>query len=142
MAHLGSCLCGRVRFRIEGALPAFGNCHCSICRKATGSAFWTAGPVQASTFTWLSGDGSVRWYESSPGCLRGFCACCGSTLAMQERRSPEIISISVAALDTQPTQGLVANQFVGSKAPWYEITDALAAYDEGPPTGTYTRNEP
>ena len=142
MAHLGSCLCGRVRFRIEGALPAFGNCHCSICRKSTGSAFWTAGPVQASTFTWLSGDGSVRWYESSLGCLRGFCACCGSTLAMQERRSPEIISISVAALDTQPTQGLVANQFVGSKAPWYEITDSLPAYDEGPPTGTYTRNEP
>ena len=90
-------------------------------------------------FTWLTGDGSVRWYESSPGCFRGFCASCGSTLAMQERRSPETISFSVAALDIQPSDGLVANQFVGSKAPWHEIADTLAVYDEGPPIGTYTR---
>ena len=139
MVHRGSCLCGRVRFRIEGALPSFGNCHCSICRKATGAAFWTAGPVRSSSFTWLSGDESVTWYESSPGCVRGFCPSCGSTLAMQERRSPEVISFSIAALDAEPAEGLVANQFVGSKASWHEITDGLAAYDKGPPPGTYAR---
>ena len=139
MAHRGSCLCGRVRFQIEGVLPAFGNCHCSICRKATGAAFWTAGPVRASSFTWLSGDDSVRWYESSPGCLRGFCPFCGSTLAMQERTSPEVVSFSIAALDSEPAEGPVANQYVRSKAPWFEITEAVPAYEEGSPPGTYRR---
>ena len=140
MAQFGSCLCGRARFEIADPLPGFGNCHCSLCRKATGSAFWTAATVPADSFRWVSGDDSVVWYESSPGCQRGFCPNCGSTLAMRDRARPGTVSFSVAALDAAPTSGLVANQYVGSKASWFDITDDLPAYDGGPPVGIYTRS--
>jgi len=135
MEYVGSCLCGHARFQVDGPLRPFGNCHCTMCRKATGAAFWTAGPSRLSSFRWLSGNDSVVWYESSPGCQRGFCPRCGSTLAMRDRAFPEAIAFSIAALDTNPSGRPVANQFVGSKAPWLDLTDGLPTYEEAPPSG-------
>ncbi len=133
MAQVGSCLCSRVRFEVVEPLRPFGNCHCSMCRKATGAAFWTCGPATVSSFSWLSGEDTVAWYESSPGSRRGFCSNCGSTLVMRDRAFPDTIGFSIAALDTNPATGPVMNIFVGSKAPWFDITDALPSYHEVPP---------
>jgi len=36
--YAGSCLCGEVRFEIEGEFERFYLCHCEFCRKDTGSA--------------------------------------------------------------------------------------------------------
>ncbi len=133
VAQVGSCLCSRVRFEVLEPLRPFGNCHCSMCRKATGAAFWTCGPATVSSFSWLSGEDTVAWYESSPGSRRGFCSNCGSTLVMRDRAFPDTIGFSIAALDTNPATGPVMNIFVGSKAPWFDITDALPSYHEVPP---------
>uniref|UniRef100_UPI002699C063 GFA family protein n=2 Tax=Bradyrhizobium oligotrophicum TaxID=44255 RepID=UPI002699C063 len=54
MIH-GSCLCGRVKYRINGALSRALNCHCSMCRKAQGAAFRSRASVKALEFEWLQG---------------------------------------------------------------------------------------
>ncbi len=128
----GACLCGEIRYEIAGGLRSVTHCHCSMCRKATGAAFWTCAPASVSSFRWLSGQDVVAWYESSPGSKRGFCSNCGSTLVMRDRAFPDVIAFSIAVLDTNPTAGPVLNQFVEFKAPWFEISDGLPSYEGVP----------
>jgi hypothetical protein len=68
----GKCLCGAVRYEIDGALVDARNCHCSVCRKAHGAAFRSRASVKARDFHWTSGEELVTWYASSPGTHRGF----------------------------------------------------------------------
>src|SRR5690606_20182876 len=72
----GSCLCGGVRFQINGPLTGALNCHCSMCRKAHGAAFRSRARVEARDFELLAGEELIKFYESSPGNHRGFCGVC------------------------------------------------------------------
>ncbi|HYD72667.1 MAG TPA: GFA family protein [Candidatus Binatia bacterium] len=79
--HVGSCLCGAVRFEIEGEFEAFFLCHCSRCRKGTGSAHAANLFSSSAKLTWLAGGENVRSYKvSSSRHQRSFCAACGSAL--------------------------------------------------------------
>ena len=81
MSVKGSCLCGGVRYEVDGGLGRVVNCHCSMCRKATGAAFRTRASVKPAAFHWLGGEELVSRYQSSPGETRTFCRVCGATLA-------------------------------------------------------------
>ena len=37
----GSCLCGEITFEVTGQPVRQGNCHCTVCKKATGAAYAT-----------------------------------------------------------------------------------------------------
>ena len=76
----GSCLCGRVKFEITGALTPPSNCHCSMCRKQQGAAFRSRARVRADDFRWVQGEGLVKFFESTTGTFRGFCGECGSPI--------------------------------------------------------------
>lgn len=76
----GSCLCNGVRYEIDGAIGPALNCHCSMCRKATGAAFRSRVAVPSKRFRWTSGEDLLTRYESSPGTIRTFCRICGATL--------------------------------------------------------------
>jgi hypothetical protein len=76
----GSCLCKSVRYEVTGELGDFGYCHCTSCRKASGSAHAANSPVDRARFRLLSGRETLREYESSPGKLRAFCGNCGSPI--------------------------------------------------------------
>lgn len=78
--YTGGCLCGSVRFAIQGPIRNIVYCHCSRCRKAQGSAFATNGIVRANEFTLLSGAELLTGYESSPGQTKYFCKTCGSPI--------------------------------------------------------------
>jgi hypothetical protein len=78
----GSCLCGAVRYEASGTPKAFDLCHCSRCRKSSGSAFVAELVFDASEFRWARGESLVRTYEAPvrerpPGYRRTFCAVCG-----------------------------------------------------------------
>ncbi|RYG30417.1 MAG: aldehyde-activating protein, partial [Burkholderiales bacterium] len=77
----GSCLCGSVRFAISGAFDTFFLCHCSRCRKDTGSAHSANLFSASATIEWLSGRDYVRCYRL-PGSRheRSFCGHCGSAM--------------------------------------------------------------
>lgn len=127
----GSCLCGVVSYEISGSFKVMGHCHCAKCRKANGAAFATWGLIDPDQFRWTSGEDCVQAYESSPGRQRCFCRNCGSQLvAMHGGVVGEIV---IGTLDDDPGVRPQEHIFVGSKAPWYEILDALPRHSEWPP---------
>lgn len=99
----GACLCGAVRYRLEGPVEVV-ECHCRECRRATGAAFATWVCSRTDRLTWM--DGAPAGYLSSSGCRRCFCAVCGSTLAMEYLLTQEI-AVAIGTLDAP--QGLRAS---------------------------------
>ncbi|MGO4724774.1 MULTISPECIES: GFA family protein [unclassified Inquilinus] len=87
MPFPGSCLCGAVRYEIDGLDMPVGHCHCTTCRKAHASAFTTTAGVLREHFRWIAGEDLLRDYESSAGKLRRFCSVCGTHLVADGRRS-------------------------------------------------------
>ena len=130
MAINGSCLCGAVRYQVSGSLFGASNCHCSMCRKQHGAAFATYAQVNPDEFQWVSGEDVVSTYASSGEGSRCFCAKCGSTLGGIYRG--KVGWITLGTVEGDPGIRPAAHIFVGSKAPWHEITDDLPQYDEWP----------
>jgi hypothetical protein len=128
----GSCLCGGVKYEITGPLMRSGHCHCSNCRKAHGAAFRSRARVRLEDFRWVQGEELVKYFESSPGFHRGFCGVCGSPIVNRPERTPEL-GIALGGLDDDPGVRPERHFFVGSKAPWFEITDDLPQHAELPP---------
>jgi hypothetical protein len=128
----GSCLCGDVRFEIRGKLSDASHCHCSMCRKAHGAAFGTYASAKAAEFRFVSGENRITRYGSSAGIVRTFCARCGSTLPWLPESKPDVVDVALGVLDDDPGVRPACHIFVGSKAPWYEITDSLPQYPTRP----------
>lgn len=133
MAIEGGCLCGAVRYRIDGEMKQVGSCYCSMCRKSHGAAFGTYASVPDGALTWLSGIDDVKVYQSSPEGGRAFCMHCGSTLGAVE--NDELRWVTLGTVDGDPGVRPQAHIFVASKAPWHDINDDLPQFDEYPPTG-------
>jgi hypothetical protein len=129
----GSCLCAGVRYEITGKLTQVRNCHCSICRKAHSAAFRSRATVRTADFRWTAGEELLSWYETSPGTHRGFCSRCGSALLSRFDDSPGFCGLPLGCLDTDPGVRPTMHIFVDSKAPWYEISDALPQFPDWPP---------
>jgi hypothetical protein len=128
----GSCLCGGVKYRIAGSLFAARHCHCSMCRKAHGSAFRSRASVRATDFAWVEGEDLVTFYESSPGNRRGFCRVCGSPMLSKFDARPAYYGLPLGALDDDPGIRPELHVHVASKAPWFVITDDLPQLPRGP----------
>jgi hypothetical protein len=128
----GSCLCGGIRYEITSPLEQPLNCHCSMCRKATGAAFRTRARVRASAFRWVAGESLLSRYESSPGHVRTFCRICGSTLVTLFPAAPDALGLALGTLDDDPDVKPELHVHVASKAPWFDITDALPQFATTP----------
>ena len=125
MTVTGHCLCGAVRYRIEGPMRPVIACHCEQCRRSSGHfVAATAAPRESVTI-----EGPVSWYQSSDVARRGFCGTCGSNL-FWDGPGPGI-SIMAGTLD-QPT-GLVLDGhiYVADKGDYYAITDGLPQAEQG-----------
>ena len=101
----GSCLCGGVRYRIEGDAREVVNCFCEQCRKTSGH-YVAATRVDRQILIMEAAD-TLCWYESSPGIKRGFCNCCGGNLFWDSQQNDQI-SVMAGTLDA-PT-GLVTTK--------------------------------
>jgi hypothetical protein len=117
----GGCLCGGVRYEIEGALRDIVACHCSQCRKTSGH-FMAATAASRSALK-LTASETLRWYRSSDVAERGFCAECGGNLFWRQL-DPRVQTISIAAgtLDG-PVTGLKITEhiYVADKLDYYEL---------------------
>lgn len=141
MARLtGSCLCSGIAFEIDGPLSQTLNCHCSMCRKAEGAAFRSRARVLASDFKLVRGADLLIYFESSPGNHRGFCRVCGSPIHSKFDANPDVLGLPLGALDQDPGVRPGFHVHVGSKAPWYEISDDLPQHQALPPQGSATDN--
>jgi len=120
----GACLCGAVRYQLDGPLRDVENCHCSRCRRTHGHvAAYTAAPSEALS---LIEERGLRWYVAD-GRERGFCAECGANLFWRLTDSKQT-SIAAGALDAPTGLRTALHIFTDSRGDYYEITDDLPRY--------------
>lgn len=128
----GSCLCGGVRYQVEGPFEIMAYCHCVQCRKASGADFGTNATVRAENFKLLSGEELLSKFESSPGHFRVFCSGCGSPVMKQTADSPDKLRLRLGLLDDPLDQEPIVHVFVADKRPWTNIRDDLPQIEKAP----------
>jgi hypothetical protein len=124
----GGCECGTVRYEVADAFVYAANCHCSRCRAATGSAFKPfAGIERYKLEIRDGGDRLLVFGEEDANHTR--CAVCGSLL-FSVVRDGAYVHVALGSLIDAPRLRPTEHIFVGSKAPWFEITDDLPRFEE------------
>lgn len=113
----GSCLCGAVRFEVDGPFPKLYQCHCSLCRKQGGSVSNTGLIMAADKFRWLEGEAKVGKWQRSTGFRSWFCQRCGSTVP-NPLRDTGYVWVPTGALDGDGPLEVGAQLFLGSKTSW------------------------
>lgn len=133
MIH-GSCLCGGVTFEIDGAPLWSHYCHCSRCRKNTGSAFHAPLFVPRDSLRITAGRDLVSHYRlPGTGYATHFCRVCGSPVPAVKWKGDEPFRVvPMGALDDDPQCPPLGHIYVGSKAPWHTIADGLPQCEEMP----------
>lgn len=122
----GGCLCGAVRYAVEGPLAPVQLCHCHQCRKAQGSAFGANIPVATADFRLIRGEHALREFRASPGKRRVFCGACGSPIFSQRDDAPEALRLRVGTLDDDSGLSVGFQIHVGSRASWAPRDDSPA----------------
>jgi len=126
----GGCNCGKVSYRVRDAFEYAQNCHCSGCRKATGSAFKSFAGIERDQFE-LLGSTDELMLIGGPVDHDVRCAYCGAYLYSVVQDGARI-HVALGSLNDPPARHPESHIFVGSKAPWFEITDDLPQFDEFP----------
>ena len=126
MSIRGSCLCGGVTFEVDLPFESFVNCHCSRCRKATGTAHAANAIVAPGQFRWLSGAELVARYDlpTARSFATSFCKVCGAPLPHATRSGRRVI-IPAGAFDEPLATSPDRHVQWASRADWYEHGDRL-----------------
>lgn len=126
----GSCLCQAVAFRVRAPLPQLYQCHCSLCRKITGSAHNTALIVAKKQFSWIRGSKHIVSYQCESGYRNDFCGVCGCSVP-NTTKSGDSVWIPAGLMGDIPAK-VVAHLYVDSKASWDDIPSGAAQFAERP----------
>ncbi len=130
----GSCLCGGVRFELAAAVGPFELCHCSRCRKVTGSAFLPYLLVRREHLVFVQGSELVTTYDApvraTPPAFRTcFCSRCGSPVP-DPNASADLIDVPAGSLDGDPGLRPERHIFVDGMPAWFAIHDDLPRFDK------------
>jgi len=125
----GSCLCGEVEYSILDDLLYAGYCHCSECRKWTGSLFSASGGVAQSDFEILKGEALLTSYKKGEGSLAFFCTKC-SSIVFGSVEAYKMNYVMLGALDESPSLKPQWHVYTNYKVDWYEISDGLPQHKE------------
>ena len=130
----GGCLCGEVRYEVTGEATGFYHCHCSRCRKATGTGHASNLFLRPATLKWLIGQIHVRAFKvpEAKRFTNQFCAICGGRLPRQPEGSDMVI-LPAGSLDDEAPIKPQARIFDGSRANWSCAGDEIPIYEEMPP---------
>ena len=133
----GSCLCGAVSYQFHGPEYVFQYCHCSRCRKFTGSAHASNIIISPDQFEWITGVEQIGRYEHPEARHFATCFCrqCGSSLPWVAQSGGAMI-IPAGTLDEDPEIRPSQNIFWKDRAAWREAVESLPHYDELQPRKT------
>jgi len=134
--YLGKCLCGQVTIKIEGEISDIIHCHCSLCRKNSGSAYATNGFINEADFEVTSGKENLSEFSFKPGRNRHFCTSCGSPVYSSNEQDPSRLRIRLGIIDSEITERPISHNFVSSKANWEDLEAKLPRYDAFEPSRT------
>jgi hypothetical protein len=130
----GACLCGGVRFEVDPPFLRANHCHCSRCRRHSGTFGLTQGRVPREQFRLEAGEELIRVYRPDGGMVKAFCSVCGSSVFGGNWPEGDEISIRFGTLEGEPGIRPQYHQFVDSRAVWEELPDdGLPRYSEAPP---------
>jgi hypothetical protein len=124
----GKCLCGAVQYAVADEFVYAANCHCSNCRRATGSAFKPFAGIERNKLRLTKGEDSLMIFGDANG-HDARCKACGSFL-YSVVRDGAFVHVAMGTLVDDPTIRPTKHIFVGSKARWFTITDDLPQYEE------------
>ncbi len=125
----GECFCGAIKYRIESKLYDARSCHCSRCRKAFSSQASAYALVDHDKFHWISGQHLLTTYATEQDYGLQFCSICGSTLCGIYNGS--VHGVTLGCVNGDPEIEIGKHIYVGSKASWEVMPQAVVQYDEG-----------
>ena len=124
----GKCYCGAVHYAVADEFIYAMNCHCSQCRRTTGSAFKPFAGIERNKLLVTQGEANLMIFGEENG-NNTLCRACGSLL-YSVVRDGAFVHVAMGTLVDDPTIRPTKHIFVGSKAPWFTITDDLPQYEE------------
>ena len=127
----GGCLCGAVRYEASGEPLNVRICHCRLCQKATGQAFFARAMFPSGG---VRIEGETAGFHSSEDLERRFCPRCGTGLFAQRRSRPDVISITLGSFDDPGALKPQVQIWTSRRIGWVEDLGALAECPEGPPS--------
>ena len=117
----GSCLCGKISYRVTGAISSVSACHCSQCRKQSGH-YYAATRAKQQQFEIDDPDGLIKWYRASKDAARGFCSNCGSALFWKDDNS-DYLSVLAGSIDGDSGLKIGEHIFTADKGDYYDIDE-------------------
>src|SRR5207245_10799994 len=117
------CLCGGIRIEVSGKVGPVVYCHCSRCRKDSGTAFGANADVRRKYWRFLTGDGLIREFESSPGVFRAFCRRRGSPIYRGPSETPDVLRLRPGILNDDPGRRSLAPLRLDSEDRCFGIAD-------------------
>ncbi len=130
--YQGSCLCGEVRFEIEGDFESFYLCHCEHCRKDTGSAHAANLFSTTARLVWISGEEKTRAFNlPHTQHKRCFCIVCGSA-APNLQMEGKLLVVPAGSLDSELSNKPDAHIFFSSRAAWDEALEEVPKIERLP----------
>lgn len=127
--YQGSCLCKKVAIEVNGPISSIIHCHCSLCRKSSGTAFATNGFINRENFSVTQGAQNLTAFEFKPGRIRHFCLSCGSPVYSENRDDKARLRLRLGILDSDIEERPISHNFCSSKANWEEFENKLPQYD-------------
>jgi hypothetical protein len=127
----GECLCGTVIFEIDGEIRNLYQCHCSLCRKATGAAANAATFVQAADFRWVSDQREIRSYQKPSGFRSDFCGVCGSPVP-NSLKGTDMVWVPAGLLDGLTASRVSVHLHTSSAASWEQESTGCVRLEGGP----------
>lgn len=119
----GHCLCGAVRFEVDGEFERVSQCHCTNCKAISGGVGTSSGRTRTDAIRVVEGAELLRTYQPVEGTKKAFCSVCGSNLFGGGWPDSEHTSVRLSALDP-PFEGTIGSHtFVRSLAPWETLPD-------------------
>jgi len=126
----GKCLCEGIQFSVAGSFGEVRYCHCSQCRRVTGSAFSANAKISIESWSISGGQELIQEYESKPGIYRAFCSKCGTPVYSKLLSDPQNIRVRLGSFETVKEVNITGHVWVSSKAPWYSIVEDLPCFME------------
>ncbi|NQZ22575.1 MAG: GFA family protein [Colwellia sp.] len=127
--YLGKCLCGTVSIKITGEISDIIHCHCSLCRKNSGTAYATNGFINRADLEITSGEKCLTIFSFKPGRNRHFCTKCGSPVFSSNDQDPTRLRLRLGILESDISERPISHNFVTSKANWEDLDAKLPRYE-------------
>lgn len=131
--YTGKCLCGAVEVAIHGAISAIIHCHCSLCRKNSGTAYATNGFVNSTEFIIEKGQEALSAFSFKAGRTRYFCQHCGSPVYSANDDDKSRVRLRLGIIDSAISERPMSHNFIDSKANWEDLTADLPHYSSFEP---------